>query len=133
MPASPEPAAGAHRAWIPCRIVGAEPEKPVFQPCQGNVAAHLCVRFVTIIFNVTPGQILDIVNRIVRVQECILHGRRIEVSADGSMKRSAARFRNNLDDSAARMSVLRLESAGLDLNFLHEREVDARTERAIGS
>src|ERR1700740_3776279 len=52
-------------------------------------------------------------------------------AARDSVEFRASRLRHNLHDTPARMSVLRLKSRSLYLYFLHKRQVDARTQRAI--
>ena len=78
-------------------------------------------------------QILDVIDRIVSVKVRILHGVGVKVPTHRSVEGRAAGLRNNLNDTAAHMPVLRFKAAGLDLNFLHKREVDTRAERAISS
>ena len=43
----------------------------------------------------------------------------------------AARLRDDVDDAADRLTVLRFKAAGLYLNFLDERRVDTGSQRAI--
>src|SRR3989449_3504136 len=54
-----------------------------------------------------------------------------EVATHRSMERVRARFGHNLHDTAGGLAVLRFETAGLHLDFLHERQVDAAGERTV--
>ena len=43
---------------------------------------------------------------------------------------ATSRLSNNVDDTALRLAVLRLEACGLYLHFFNERGIDAGAERA---
>src|SRR5258705_12620331 len=59
-------------------------------------------------------------------------GRGRKAPADFAMGLGAAGLGNDLDDTTARVPILRFKSTGLDLHFLDERLVDAAAKRAVG-
>src|SRR5258707_15290093 len=96
-----------------------------------NVSAQLEVTFIVRVLEAASDEVGHREPGIVRVLIGILHPAAVDVSADGSEELGAAGLGDQLDDTAAHVAVLRLKPARLDLNFLHEGEVDTGSERAV--
>src|SRR5258705_4301448 len=96
-----------------------------------NVSAQLEVTFIVRVLEAASDEVGHREPGIVRVLIGILHPAAVDVSADGSEELGAAGLGDQLDDTAADVTVLRFEATGLDLNFLHEGKVDAGSECAV--
>src|SRR6266700_167522 len=62
-----------------------------------------------------------------------LHSEALDVSRNLTKRLCAPGFCNDLHDSAAGMSILRLKARRFHLHFLDERKIDSGAKRAIGT
>ena len=118
---------------VPLRVERSEEEQMVLEA--GNVAAQLGVRVVVAL---VQDFALQVEVRLTRTQSKIIHLQalcfellRSEVAAHRAMERVRTRLGDDLHDTAGGLAVLRFETAGLHLDFLHERQVDAAGERTV--
>src|SRR5579859_6543664 len=116
---------------VPRRIEGAEEEEAIPQAVHRNVAAQLEVAFIVGVLEATAYLVGGRKLRVIGVLVSVLHPAAVEIPASRAEELRAARLGNELDDTAADVAVLRFETARLDLDFLHKREVDTGAERAI--
>src|SRR5216684_900309 len=109
------------------RIKRAKKEQLVFQswnrPAQfaGNVGCG--------VVNQTAEWISQI--EIVWIEPCRLKLVRLPVAADGPMILVSTRLGHDLDNTTRGTAVLRLDTAGLNLDFLDEGKVDAGTQGTV--
>src|SRR6267378_2987949 len=96
-----------------------------------NVSAQLEVTFIVRVLEAASDEVGHREPGVVRVLISVLHPAAVGVSTDGSKKLGATGLGDQLDDTTAHVAVLRLKPARLDLNFLHKREVDTGSKRAI--
>src|SRR5260370_21400914 len=126
---------GVHRGgpvmMIRGRMEGSEEEQPILQAVQGNVTAQFKVALVVGRIQFSPIQIQDRKFRVVSIRILGLHASSVEIPANGAEELTAARLRHQLHDAAAHVPVLGFKTSRLDLNFLHEGEVDARAKWSL--
>src|SRR2546429_1041194 len=118
---------------VPLRVERSEEEQMVLEA--GNVAAELGVRVVVALVQDLALQIKALLaaaqSKIVHLQALCFELLRSEVAAHRAMERVRTRLGDDLNDTAGGLAVLRFETAGLHLDFLHERQVDATGERTV--
>src|SRR5207249_7933281 len=118
---------------VPLRVERSEEEQMVLEA--GNVAAELGVRVVVALVQDLALQIKALLaaaqSKIVHLQALCFELLRSDVAAHRAMERVRTRLGDDLHDTAGGLAVLRFETAGLHLDFLHERQVDATGERTV--
>src|SRR5918911_3252576 len=106
------------------RVEGAKEEELVFDDRPTEVNAS--------IVKLLMGALADLVDpELVARAAGRLKPFRPRVAVDSTVEFVAAALRDDVDDAARGLPVLRLEASGLDLHFLDVRSVDAGAERAL--
>src|SRR6267143_2704774 len=118
---------------IDARIEIAEIEQMVLQLAKRNVPADFGVAFVGGIAQVAPKLRGRSKLWIIGIGRSGLHSQRMKVAANLAVSLRAARLRDNLDDTAAGMTILRFKSARFDLDLFNEGQVNAGTQSAVGT
>jgi len=98
---------------------------------EGNITAQLEIAFVVGVLQAAADLVQSSKLWVICVLVRVLHPAAVEVPAGGAEELGAAGFSDQLDDATADVAVLWFKPARLDLNFLHEGQIDTGSQWTV--